>query len=432
LAQILDIESKGVERKMGGKFVYFPSFFLLFIVDQLLFPMFHLAGMPVKISYILIVIWLVNVLFRKKNIDKFFFTIACFFIVIIACSLVGELFVYLKFPESQFPETLWSITIYLLMIFSYGLATSNISFNYRWLYWIFFSAIIMNFAIIFLSGQLPFLANFYYSKNAAEDLGVADVSEIVNMLRPRGIFGNPNTSMLQVNIIYLFIVVFIKKNLLQRPSLLLTALLIMMPMALAVVLGSRSELLITVTYSLVLTFHQYKFKGLFIFSFIGVIFLSIAFFVSTIISSKSGFAQADMLKFAFERFTKADEKLLDKDDDDNSLKRPLILWNTAKNRIISSPLVGSGFNAVESADAFPFDYSPRYYHNDWLRIIVTSGLIGFFSILIFIRNFVLPYDSLLIAPFVFPALTNTFILSIPTIMFYFFMLAILHKSIKKR
>lgn len=393
--------------------------------------MFHLAGMPVKISYILIVIWLGDVLFLKKKINKTFFTISCFFIVIIACSLVGEIYVYLKFPESQFSETLWSIAIYLFMIFSYGFGTSNISFNYKWLYWIFFTAIIMNFGIIFLSGQLPFFADFYYSNNAAQDLGVADVSEIVNMLRPRGIFGNPNTSMLQVNIIYLFIVVSVKKKLLQRPTLLLTAMLIMMPMALAVVLGSRSELLITITYSLVLTFHQYKLKGLFIFSFIGVVFLSITFFVSSIISSRSGFAQADMLKFAFERFTKANEKILAEDDEDNSFKRPLILWNTAKYRIISSPLVGSGFNAVESADAFPFDYSPRYYHNDWLRIIVTSGLIGFLSILIFIRNYVLPYGSILIAPFIFPALTNTFMLSIPSIMFYFFMLAVLHKNEKK-
>lgn len=389
--------------------------------------MFHLGAMPFKISYILIVVWIGNILFRSKTLNKDFCKIAGIFLLIIICSVVGEMFVYFKYPQNDFSETLWSITIYLLMVFSFGLSTSNFSFNFKWLYWIFFISILLNFIIIFFSSKFSFIAQFYYSQSAAENLGLSDVSDIVNMLRPRGLFGNPNTSMLQVNIAYLFIVICIRKKLLPRPSLLLTMSLIILPSALAIVLGSRSELLITFVYSLVLAFSIFGKKGLFIFSIVGILFVILLVWVSNIISSKSGFAQADMIKYAFERFTKTNDEFLTTDVDDHGLKRPLILWNTAKARIVQSPLFGSGYNAVSGSDTFPFDYSPRYYHNDWLRIVVTSGLIGLILMLFFIRNFLLTNDVLLIAPFILPALTNTFLLSIPSVMFYFFMLGIVHK-----
>jgi O-antigen ligase len=427
LAQILDTKYQSLEGIGQVKFLTFPSFPLLFIVDQLLFPMFHLGAIPIKISYILFAIWLGNILFSTKKLDREFCKIAGIFLLIIFCSLLGELFVYFKYPQNDFAETAWSITIYLLMIFSFGLSTSDYSFNFKWLYWVFFASIILNFILIFFSSRIPYVAEFYYSQNAADNLGLSDVSDIVNMLRPRGLFGNPNTSMLQVNVAYLFIVIFIRKKLLPRPGIPLTTLLIILPTSLAIVLGSRSELLVTVVYSLVLSYSMFGKKGFFIFGFVGILFLAILIWVSSVISSQSGFAQADMIKYAFERFTKTNEEFLTTEEDDHGLKRPLILWNTAKSRIAQSPIFGSGYNAVLGLDTFPYDYSPRYYHNDWLRVIVTSGIIGLFLFLFFIRYHVLTYDSLLITPFILPALTNTFLLSIPSIMFYFFMIGILYK-----
>lgn len=428
MAQILDTKYQSLEGAGQVKFLTLPSFPLLFIVDQLLLPMFHLGAIPIKISYILLAIWLGNILFSTKKLDREFCKIAGIFISIIFCSLLGELFVYFKYPQNDFAETAWSIIIYLLMIFSFGLSTSNSSFNFKSLYWVFFASIILNFILIFFSSRIPYVAEFYYSQNAADNLGLSDVSDIVNMLRPRGLFGNPNTSMLQVNVAYLFIVIFIRKKLLPRPGIPLTTLLIIFPTSLAIVLGSRSELLVTVLYSLVLSYSMFGKKGFFIFGFVGILFLAILIWVSSIISSQSGFAQADMIKSAFERFTKTNEEFFTTEEDDNGLKRPLILWNTAKARIAQSPIFGSGYNAVLGLDTFPYDYSPRYYHNDWLRVIVSSGIIGLFLFLFFIRKYVLKYDILLITPFILPALTNTFLLSIPSIMFYFFMIGIMYKQ----
>ena len=427
MAQILDTRYQSLEDIARVKFLTFPSFPLLFIVDQLLLPMFHLGAIPIKISYILFAIWLGNILFSTKKLDKEFCNIAGIFLSIIFFSLLGELFVYFRYPQNDFAETGWSITIYLLMVFSFGLSTSVFSFNFKWLYWVLFASIILNFIIIFFSSRISYVAEFYYSQNAADNLGLSDVSDIVNMLRPRGLFGNPNTSMLQVNVAYLFIVIFIRKKLLPRPRIPLTILLIILPISLAIVLGSRSELLVTVLYSLVLSYSIYGKKGFFLFGFIGIQFLAILIWVSSVISSQSGFAQADMIKSAFERFTKTNEEFLTTEEDDHGLKRPLILWNTAKARIAQSPIFGSGYNAVLGLDTFPYDYSPRYYHNDWLRVIVSSGFFGFFLLLFFIRKYVLKYDVLLITPFILPALTNTFLLSIPSIMFYFFMIGILYK-----
>jgi O-antigen ligase len=434
MAQILGTKYQGLDRVGQVKFLTFPNLPLLFIVDQLLFPMFHLGAIPFKISYLLIAFWLVKILFNTKKLDKEFCKVAGIFLLIIFFSFLGELFVYFKYPQNNFAETAWSITIYLLMIFSFGISINNFSFNFKWLYWVFFVSVSLNFILVFFSNRIPYLVDFYYSQYAADKLGLSDVSDIVNMLRPRGLFGNPNTSMLQVNVLYLFIVVFIRKRLLPRPRLPLTTLLIIFPTSLAIVLGSRSELLVTVLYSLIMIISIFGKKGFFIFGFIGILFLSILIWISSIISSQSDTAQADMIKYAFQRFTKTNEELLTTEQDDQGLNRPLILWNTAKERIAQSPIFGSGYNAIFGIGTFPYDYSPRYYHNDWLRVIVTSGIIGLFLFIYFIRYHVLTYDSLLITPFVLPALTNTFLLSIPSIMFYFFMIGILfkHKSIFKQ
>lgn len=391
--------------------------------------MFHIGGVPIKPSYLILIIWALFVFFINKSIDKEFLKIGVGFFIIIACALTGEIIMDLRYPQMHHNETVWSITIYALAILSYGFAKDVRWFNFNWLWTILLLAVTINFLLIFLSHIFPFLANFYYSKSAASDLGLEGVDEILNMLRPRGIFGNPNTSMLQVNIIYLFAILATKAKLCLPPKGVKFFISIAMPISLAFVLGSRSELLVSCFYSIYLCWILWGSKSLIYVSLIAIILVSAVFMLSSILERNTGFEKTDMLNYAISRVTKTNEEFLTAEDQTQGVKRPLIMFEYAKQRFLFSPLFGTGFNAVENT--YPFNESPRYFHNDWLRIIATSGIIGFISLLWILFNYSFRINPILLTPFILPALTNTFLLSIPTVMFYFFMLGIVHKYVNR-
>jgi O-antigen ligase len=314
----------------------------------------------------------------------------------------------------------------LLAVFSYGFSRSLRDFNFNWLWLILFLAIFLNFLLIFFSNIFPFIPSFYYSENAASDLGVDDVDEIVNMLRPRGIFGNPNTSMLQVNIIYLFVIVGVKAKFCKPPKGVKIFFFIVAPIILAILLGSRSELLVSCFYSIYLCWTLWGKKSLIFIGLIGFVLIVSIFILSSFLEKNTGIEKSDMLTYAISRITKTSDEFLNTEDESQGFKRPLVKFEHVKNRFLFSPLVGTGFNQV--GDTYPFHESPRYLHNDWFRIIATSGIIGFMSLLWFLYKFSYRFNPILLTPFILPGLTNTFLLSIPTIMFYFFMLGILHKK----
>ena len=403
-----------------------PFLGLIFVIDSLLFPMFHIGDLPIKPSYLILVIWLFYIIFLKKKIDKSFLQITIPFIIIIICALLGEIIMNLRFPGMTNSETIWSITIYFLAVFSYGFSRDLRDFNFDWLWSIFFLAILINYLLIFFSGIFPFLASFYYSKNAALDLGLDGVDEILSLLRPRGIFGNPNTSMLQINIIYLFLILGVKAKLCKSPKGLKLFLFIVLPISLAIILGSRSELVVSGIYSIYLFWTLWGRKSFIYICLTGFLFIVSIFMLSSLLENNTGFEKSDMLTYAISRITKTNDEFLTSEDQTQGVKRPLIMFEYAKERFLFSPFVGTGFNLVENA--YPFNESPRYFHNDWFRIIATSGFIGFICLLWVIYKFSYRFNPILLMPFILPGLTNTFLLSIPTVMFYFFMLGILHKK----
>lgn len=400
-------------------------------MDLLLFPMFHIGTFPIKISYILLAIWIVYSVFGVRRFDRQFVKLFGCFIVIIACGIFGELYMQFRFPGMAHSETVWSIVIYLLALFSFGFAGSNFKFNFKWLINVLFVAVFLNLLIIFASGVLPWINSFYYSTQSAKELGLSDLSEIADMLRPRGIFGNPNTSMLQVNVIFLFVILSVKLGLLAKPNVQTSVLIIVLPIILAIILGSRSELLVSLFYAGIFSTSIWGRKSVVYITGLGVFMMICLIWVSTLLETQTGFAKAETIKYAFERITKTNDELLSTEDENQGIRRPLILWENASSRFLQSPIFGSGFNAVDNSLAFPFEYSPRYYHNDWLRIIVTGGFVGLIMFIWVLYKYAYSLSFLLIVPFILPALTNTFILSIPSFMFYFFMLRILRKYSNK-
>lgn len=129
---------------------------LIFVIDSLLFPMFHIGELPIKPSYLILVFWMIFVFFYSKKVDKDFLKIVAGFALIIICALVGETIMEFTFPDMRHAETGWSIMIYLLAILSYGFSKDLLDFNFNWLWPLLLSALGVNFFLIFLSNAFPF------------------------------------------------------------------------------------------------------------------------------------------------------------------------------------------------------------------------------------------------------------------------------------
>ncbi len=410
------------------RFVRSIDIYTIFVADILLFPMFHIGPLSIKPSYIILIWWLMEKFFIREKFDVEFIKMTFVFLIIMFCGILGEFWVKLFVPSMILSETIWSLSIYFLILLSFGFGLSAKRFNFKILVPILIISFTLNFLISIWSNYFTGLLNFYYSKKSATDLGVDDVNEIVNLIRPRGIFGNPNLSMLQVNIITLFIFLSYKYKILPKPSKLVRYLIMILPPILALLLGSRGELIVSVVYSTCLGVNFWGTKVIFRLIGIGCLFFIGVSVLLAFLEQYLGVSQLDVVRLSLERITKSD--VIESEDSNQGISRPLILWEFVSNRFVYSPIFGTGFNATLKP-LFPFNYSPRYYHNDWFRILITSGIAGFFSFVWLIKKYIVPISWILIVPFFLPGLTNSFILSIPTMMFYFFMLGIFNNKMNE-
>ena len=104
--------------------------------------------------------------------------------------------------------------------------------------------------------------------------------------------------------------------------------------------------------------------------------------------------------------------------------RPFFTINKMITRFVMSPLWGSGFATSTNTS---FDYGTQYFHNDWFRLLITSGILGVITMFNIIRKFCTSIDVVLIIPFILPGLINTFQLNIPAMIFYFFFIGLFWK-----
>jgi hypothetical protein len=88
----------------------------------------------------------------------------------------------------------------------------------------------------------------------------------------------------------------------------------------------------------------------------------------------------------------------------DGLLRPIRQLDAALARWSASPIVGSGF------DIRGKPFATYSHHNDLLNILTSTGLIGvlILTILVFLLS---RLDLILLVPFLFPGLTNSFILA---------------------
>lgn len=408
---------------------------LILAVDQLLLPMFHIGEIPFKISYFLLAGWFVHWLnlepeARDAAARTEFREVALIIGAIVLCAFLGELRLATMHQVESYGEVLRSVTIYALVMLAFGLGRNTRGFNLRWLPPLLFTAVFLNLVFIFVRGALPgWIIDLYYPPLYIQDLaldGIVDARDVLELSRPRGLLGNPNQSALMVNVIALFIHIALRRHLMAVPGALAGFGIIVGPLLVAGLVASRGEsvaaaILAVVNFGVMMRGWGARTRA----RALLVVFATPLLAVAAIGAS----GKADEMLDNIDRVVAVLE-ILDKpttaDDQADSVARPLLFLEFALGRAVVSPIFGTGFSSVDTP---PYEYGTQYFHNDWLRLLVTSGVIGVLLMLYLIIRFCLPLGWPVVVPFVLPGMVNTFQLSIPGFIFYLFMVGVIRAKL---
>jgi hypothetical protein len=395
---------------------------LIFVIDQLLLPVFHIGGLPLKVSYIIVVLWMLDRALRPAALPatrSAFRGMAVAFGVLIGASILGEVWLSTQGTVVSYADTYRSIAIYVLMLFAFGLGQSASKLDFRLLPLVLLAGAVANLIFIFFGRYLPWLVQLYYDRTMAVD--------VLNFARPRGIFGNPNVSMLQINVTFLFAVLALRHKLLPPLSPPVTASILTLPLFTALALSTRAELMATVILWLAFIGSFRAGRGPAKYVMLALIVIPAAFAGWQLIGLLA--ENIGIIGDTLTRLRETGAVLLDTTNRDSSVLRPLLVWETVVERFSHSPVFGSGFSTLPK---LPFEYSPTYFHNDWFRVLVTSGILGFGAMVFIVRRYCYPVVGLLgLLPFFLPGLVNTFLLAIPSVMFYFFMIGALTERLRR-
>jgi hypothetical protein len=416
--------------KMNYSFMSYPVLGVIFVFDLMLLPMFHIGLISWKISLLIIGFWSILLLAKRADYKEVchnndMIVMAIILFVVIISSLLGEILLRINFDVIPSNEVYKGTALYVLMLLSFGFGLKMKNFNVNFILIIFYLSVIINIVFIYFGSYLPFIFDIYYDQESLSKFsvhGVTSVEGFFEMERPYGVFGNPNVSMLQVNTILLFIVLLVKYGHLHT-SKFDSFFILVAPVSLATILGSKSQFIVSIILiTAYIHFHWIK-------RLISDKIISISFYlIMTLLTILMIATFDDVLADALKGFGRISEFQLLFDSSANDAKnflRPIMALEYVLERFKWSPIVGSGYSSVSF---FPFDWETQYYHNDWFRLLISSGLLGFLSFVILIKRFMLPLGMVAVVLFIIPGMTNTFMLILPSTMFYFFMVGVMHEK----
>ena len=409
---------------------------ILFVADQMLIPMLHFKGIPFKLSYLFLAYFILEFItnpYGGKRL-KLFVGFTGHIIALILLCLMGELWQSASVGPGESSQIIPYCIFYILIALSFGLGIRCKKFDYNFMPKLLIAAVVLNLTVVYAQDKLPQIFKLLYFQEFDsykwQKLGIIDVDHLLQISRSRGAFGNPNVSMTMVNTIFLFIYLGNKHKLCKIRSNFIKYLIVILPISLAVILGTRSGFFISIVIAILSIMH---FDSLKIKKYIKINFLNVlvkCFMIVGIMAmllfifkdNKLVSANLNRIKASIEIITNPITN--EYTTKNKSLIGRFLLFDRAggTDRFFKSPIIGSGF-AIR--DNYPYDYAVIYYHNDWVFILVTCGLLGFLVIVRLLKKY--PYKlgwQTLICFFV-PGLTNSFWLVYPSILLYFFMIGVI-------
>ena len=392
----------------------------VFVFDCAVLPVFKVFGMTFKISYLIGFIFLFGFFLSEmanrnnlKNSEVHGIGIRIIFFVLLA--VFGEFFFALLEKLTETGQLIKLIIGCLLMVGSlyFGYALKNKRFNF-----LFYCLIINNVVNILLAllGRMApgFLLKIY---------AISVDTYIDGYYRNGGIIGNPNATLLIMNMLLLAIVVLYSKGLLKLGSIKIV-ICIIMPLFCDIAVSSRGELIQTVLIEAYFVYSVFK-KQKKVFDFVKIIIVSaVVTSVSLLIFNFVILPKYPNIRLSIDRLTEIEEiTQTDSNEMTDTVARPFYKWDVFINRFKVSPVWGSGTDAAYS-NVESFAKGTTGYHNDWFLVLATSGIAGFLLWIGIIKKGVHHCGFILLTPIVTTALSNTFIQSWAGTMLYFFTIGV--------
>ena len=310
--------------------------------------------------------------------------------------------------------------VFLKIIIGYVLMIGSLylGFNCKkkigvFVYWVFVINVIVNCILALLGRSAPAILTRLYS--------IALDTYMDGYYRNGGILGNPNSSLLVMNLLLLFIVLLYKFKHIEL-SFIKVAFLYVLPIVADIIVSSRGELLHSLLILMYFTFYFIKRNNNIGKFFIRMGFILFIVALTMILLWKPIVKRFPNIQQSLERMTLIGE-VMDTSADDaelSSIARPFYKYSTFKERFKYSPLWGTGIDGNGSIDAFIKDTTG--YHNDIFMILGATGILGL-AIWFFIeKKAIKKIGVCMLFPFLITGLSNTFIQSYFGTMLYFFII----------
>lgn len=360
--------------------------YFIFLVDAMLLPIYHIGDIPYKLSYLacsfVIIKKIVDIfLQRKAKIEKDVF-ILC---LIILFMLIGWInYVRIGNPVN-FSVTFRQIIIILLGIGAYYLA---IKFEFKKIYFFFPILCCSLNLLLILLWDFSWMKEFY----------LVEYRSLSSMLiRNVGIWGNPNSSALGANLIFIFSLLGVKQfhKTSKEFSSLKVIFLLTLPTFINILLSlSRSGLVCFLLINMIYYFSKAYSRGLI------KRLITVAILIFCLLSIFLFFPEISLL------YDAKNISLIRIIDTELGIKGRVNIYGMGFNRITQAPILGSG---ADISSIEPYD--ERRFHNDYIILWSIGGILALLLYLLFIYR-VIKIEPIFLPPFLFPGLTNQFLWNI--------------------
>jgi hypothetical protein len=374
--------------------------------DVFLIPMNHIFGIPLKISFIFLIVYFL----RHRPYSTFINPLVGMLIFL----WVGKIWSYYFYDIQDFNRTIFASVNYAVIVLGllYGLRSKPTNIN--WLLILILAYFCINIIILLSWRTNTFLINFY-------DLH-SRVEENLFEVRNPGVFINPNISALGANLLILYWLIGRKFKLVTLNGHYYDAIVLLSTFLLLLTYGSKSGFsayFLLLAYYFIAVINLKPIKVLTFSTIVVLLFIG----SNRLLTSNVSFGSYSVGLNTLTNITEKYEIELDRDHSRDGSRIFKIIHGV--NTWLKSPLWGLGSDRDGGKDLKQIQY-----HNDLIEILVSCGLVG--VLLYGLLAFRISKISLaLLIPFIFPGLTNSFLFSAQIAMSYFIFVGLISRGNKR-
>ncbi len=389
----------------------------VFLMDEALLPVFHFAGIPFKVSYVFLLCSIVFFIFsiRLSNNLRFRFEanseakkVVALLGILIVLSCAGEI-TMTAFSGVRDAQPFWDAVLnFLFMMAAFILGYAICRYQKRILLWALYFYSGINIALLMFYGSLPGFIKSLYGEYYATGI------------RIRGTGGNANTTLLVMNMLLLSVVILYGLKKIKITGIHLW-LVLLLPILTNVFISSRGEFVHTILLEVLYVFFVVKNEKNKMKTIARVAIIVFLLFAAYIYVFQHLYSTNAAIRYGIDRLSMIGEAAevgeYDTGESD-TLLRPFFRADVFWGRFQHSPVWGAGYSY---GDAEGFIKSANGYHNDWFRVLASTGVLGLFCWFVMIKKFVKKAGLFVLLPFLIAGLTNTFLQSTHALNIYFFL-----------